>query len=986
MGWQDWKIKNKLLFGFSSIVILVVVSGWTGISMVGKVAENAYVVIEEKMPLIDVSMESIIVLEHTISLSRDFLLNTDPGKLQEIAGSLREGVGDLNMFLSMARFGTESEEFKSSAAGEMYVKDGMDLIVLKPDADAEKIADSALSAFENFEGAVEFLISAHEQRAGYHFDYAGTSYDIKSFFYYLSNRQAKWIAALEDAAKFGSEFKEADASQSEFANWYSNFSTSDKRLGKMLKKYAKLEAKAYKLAKKINGATAQKKMFHFDRAKGRVFNRVAKQQQKIIDYVSPLYDEFSWQELDASAMMQESAEEMSHLLETLEEEVAGEVEEARLLLHETDENAFKLLVGVIVAALFVAALFGVLITGMITRPVIALANVMERIREEGDFSIRAERSSRDEVGQMSVAFNEMLEDVSNSIDEANGVVDAIAHGNFERRVEAELMGDLKRLKDGVNNSAKSIDYTMGEIARVINAMVEGNFSMQVSAEGVEGEYLKMLQQSTAVMNAMEGSISDILQVMNHMQQGEFQQRVEADARGDLLKLKDGINRSLTVLEKALSEVSGVAGQMGEGDLTQQVSGDYSGQIGKLKDAINAMQRNLARIVCKVRESSHKIKTGSTEVSRGSQDLSHRTSEQAASMEQMAASMEEMSGTVSMNAESAGRASQLAAEALSKAREGDEVVTKAIESMEGINASSDRISEIITMIDGLAFQTNLLALNAAVEAARAGDHGRGFAVVAGEVRALAQRSADAASDIRGLIEESSARITEGSELVRGSGDALGAIQSSVKKVNDIAAEITLAAKEQTQGIDQVNNTIAQIDTVTQENAALVEETTATGSELDSQADSLGEVVSLFKLSQNRQKRIVDTASVRAEFVKARSDHLAWKGKIRGYLQGTIRMDRNKMESHNHCVLDQWLDREGRKKYGHLAEMKAFGVLLERFHTLIGDIFALKSQGDLQRAEERSGEVDALSEEIIEMLNRIELKITDEADADEMVSCT
>ncbi|MBT3197430.1 MAG: hypothetical protein HN344_06875, partial [Gammaproteobacteria bacterium] len=296
-----------------------------------------------------------------------------------------------------------------------------------------------------------------------------------------------------------------------------------------------------------------------------------------------------------------------------------------------------------------------------------------------------------------------------------------------------------------------------------------------------------------------------------------------------------------------------ANRIGDGDLTQEIESDYHGALGTLKDAINATQNNLARTVSQVRASSHQVKTGSAAISKGSQELSDRTSQQAASLEETAASMEEMSGTVTMNADNAAQASQLAADSLQKAEGGAAIVSKVVESMEGINDSSSKIADIITLIDWIAFQTNLLALNAAVEAARAGEHGRGFAVVATEVRSLAQRSADAAKEIKVLIEDSTSRIEEGSNFAQQSGDALDMIQDSVKKVNDIAGEIAAAAQEQTLGIGQVNNAISQLDGVTQQNSTLVEKTASSSTELSLQADNLAEIAGLFKLGQTIGER-------------------------------------------------------------------------------------------------------------------------------------
>jgi methyl-accepting chemotaxis protein len=295
----------------------------------------------------------------------------------------------------------------------------------------------------------------------------------------------------------------------------------------------------------------------------------------------------------------------------------------------------------------------------------------------------------------------------------------------------------------------------------------------------------------------------------------------------------------------MNEAEKVLGSLAEGDLTQQMGGVYQGELGKIKVSINTAVENLTQTLMAVREATESVTSGSGQISQGNEDLSQRTSEQASALEETSASMEEMTSTVKQNADNAKQANQLAVAAREVAEKGGTVTTRAVEAMGEINKSSKKISDIIAVIDEIAFQTNLLALNAAVEAARAGEHGRGFAVVAGEVRNLAQRSASAAKEIKGLINESIQRVTDGSELVNQSGKTLEEIVSSVKRVSDIVAEIAAASQEQASGIDQVNKALMQMNEMTQQNAALVEETTASSQSMKAQAQRLEEHMSFFK---------------------------------------------------------------------------------------------------------------------------------------------
>jgi methyl-accepting chemotaxis protein len=266
----------------------------------------------------------------------------------------------------------------------------------------------------------------------------------------------------------------------------------------------------------------------------------------------------------------------------------------------------------------------------------------------------------------------------------------------------------------------------------------------------------------------------------------------------------------------------------------------------LRRSLQVMTDSLARILGQVRHSSDSMATGSTQIATGNADLSQRTEEQAANLQQTVASMEQLASTVKNSADTARSANQLATAASATATKGGEVVAQVVSTMEGITQSSRKIGDIIGVIDGIAFQTNILALNAAVEAARAGEQGRGFAVVASEVRMLAQRSADAAKEIKSLINQSVEQVEAGSHLVQSAGTTMEYIVTQVKRVTDLIGEISMATHEQTQGIEQITSAAGQLDQVTQQNAALVEESAAAAGSLQQQAGHLAHMVSVFKL--------------------------------------------------------------------------------------------------------------------------------------------
>ena len=377
----------------------------------------------------------------------------------------------------------------------------------------------------------------------------------------------------------------------------------------------------------------------------------------------------------------------------------------------------------------------------------------------------------------------------------------------------------------------------------------GDLEFRVNATmitGPNGEYMgNMVEwQDITEQKDAERQIENLVVAAS---MGDLEQRLDTSKyEGFMKKLGDSINQMLDAVVSPIREGTRVLQSLSEGDLTETMQGQYQGEFAVLCDALNGSINNLRRMVGEIRTAATTINSGASEIAQGNTDLSQRTEEQASSLEETASSMEELTGTVKQNADNANQANQLAASAREQAEKGGEVVGRAVEAMAEINTSSKKIADIISVIDEIAFQTNLLALNAAVEAARAGEQGRGFAVVAGEVRNLAQRSAAAAKEIKQLINDSVEKVNEGTHLVDESGETLSEIVNAVKKVSDIIAEIAAASQEQSAGIDQVNKAVMQMDEVTQQNAALVEEAAAASESMNEQASGLTRLMEFFNV--------------------------------------------------------------------------------------------------------------------------------------------
>ncbi|MRW89840.1 HAMP domain-containing protein [Duganella sp. FT80W] len=425
---------------------------------------------------------------------------------------------------------------------------------------------------------------------------------------------------------------------------------------------------------------------------------------------------------------------------------------------------------------------------------------------------------------------------------------------------AKMVGKVDKLQKQYEDTLSSAEdrKLLDQLVRLRAAYaVERGKMLALQREGKKAEALTLAEgHSFDLMNQIASTIDDIAQRTQDGGEAASADAEEAylSARAQAMGLLAAdivIGLLLAVwiariVSQPLQRAVTVARQVADGDLSADVRATSADETGQLMDALAHMNNGLRQLVGQVRGSTDTIATASTQIEAGNQDLSARTEQQASSLEETASSMEELTSTVKQNADNARQANGLALSASQIAARGGDVVGQVVDTMASINASSNKIVDIIAVIDGIAFQTNILALNAAVEAARAGEQGRGFAVVATEVRNLAQRSAAAAKDIKLLIGDSVEQVEAGSRLVDQAGATMGEVVASITRVADIMSEITAASQEQSAGIEQVNQAITQMDQVTQQNAALVEEAAAAAEAMQDQANGLSQLVSTFKL--------------------------------------------------------------------------------------------------------------------------------------------
>ncbi len=502
----------------------------------------------------------------------------------------------------------------------------------------------------------------------------------------------------------------------------------------------------------------------------------------------------------------------------------------------------------IVLGIALGATIGFLLIRAISQSLRSAGDIANRIAA-GDLSGTVEIRRNDEIGHLLSALKAMQESLRTIVSDIRRVVDAAAnHGDFSVKMDLNgQSGFMKDLSGLLNQLSDVTEGGLKDVTRVAKALADGDLSQKIekSYPGLFGQTGAGVNQTVSALNAVVQEIRGVVDAANR---GDFSTRMELSGKQGYTKtLGELLNQLSGVTDNGLKDIRRVAQALAAGDLTQSITEKYPGVFGQTTESMNATGDNLQRLVSDIKASVDAINTAAKEIASGNTDLSSRTEEQASSLEETSSSMEELSSAVKQNADNARQANEQAGNAQAIAVRGGEVVGQVVETMSAIHQSSSKMSDIIGVIDGIAFQTNILALNAAVEAARAGEQGRGFAVVATEVRNLAQRSAAAAKEIKGLISDSVGKVEVGNRLAAAAGETMGEVVASIRKVTKAVTEIAEASHEQSSGIEQVSKAVSQMDEVTQQNAALVEQAAAAAESLEEQAEQLTRAVSAFRIA-------------------------------------------------------------------------------------------------------------------------------------------
>lgn len=611
---------------------------------------------------------------------------------------------------------------------------------------------------------------------------------------------------------------------------------------------------------------------------------------------------------------------------------------------------------------------------------------MSRMQDELRSRIEAERKTAAENLRVRIALDNvstgvMIADAGRNIIYVNKSVQAILKG-AEEGIRQQLPGFSadKLLGTNIDSFHKNPAHQaklLSEFTKPYAAKLQiGDRHMTVTANPVitpQGERVGAVAEWRDRTQEVHVE-SEIKGLLDAAVAGDFSKRLEtADKEGFFLDMAQGMNQLTGVVSRALEDIARVLGAVASGDLSQNIDAEYTGTLGQLKEDTNTTVDRLRDVVGQIQAATEAINTAAKEIAAGNQDLSSRTEEQASSLEETASSMEQLNSTVRNNAETARSAAELAGSSNTAAVKGGEMVSRVVDTMSGIQASSLKIADIIGVINSIAFQTNILALNAAVEAARAGEQGRGFAVVATEVRNLAQRSADAAKEIKALIDESVGKVEGGVRLVHETGDTIKEVVDAFQKLASLVNDISGSSREQASGIEQVSQAVSQMDEVTQQNAALVEQAAAAAESLEEQAVGLKQAVAMFSL-EGRKLQLTSGTGGTVDFDAIIQAHMQWKHKLQQFLDGKgERLDPDVVGRDDKCAMGKWIYGPGKATYGSDGEFTQMCDSHREFHRCAGEVIRTSMSGDNRRAWEMlQNEFTQLSTHTIGKIREIKLR--------------
>lgn len=536
--------------------------------------------------------------------------------------------------------------------------------------------------------------------------------------------------------------------------------------------------------------------------------------------------------------------------------------ELQAVVARTDTIILDMLVIVVIMLLVLMVLLAFVIRRVVSQPLQQIEQGLHTVADSGRMNLAVTYQSDDEVGRMVNTLTQVFAQIANGVSQANQVVAAIGEGDFSKRLTGQFKGDFAELQQGVNASAESVSFMMGELTKVMQGLSAGRFDVTMD----ERVALAFRQQVDHAMQEVSSVIADIGRVMTQMEQGYLSHRVEVDCHGDLLALKTSINNTLNALGSAFNDIEHVMVKQTTGNIEAMPRVDQKGEVGMVQNTMTLSMTNIASIITEVRTSLQQAVNGVINVNSSINNISGQMQQQAAALEQSLATAEEMQRQAQSMQGQANDVASLMQQMQSHVETTRDVMAGTIEAMQTIQQKSQQIGNIVGLIDSIAFQTNLLALNAAVEAARAGEHGRGFAVVAGEVRSLAQKTADAAKDIGQLIVSTVADVNRGNEQVKQTELAVAQVEQGAQQVQERISVMRVSAEQTATGVNELHQAISVLDSAIQENTAGVEAISHTAERISQQSNSVLTSLSFFKLTN--LNGLLDAAVAANDFRYAR----------------------------------------------------------------------------------------------------------------------
>ena len=806
LSFRNMQIKTKLLAGFITVGLLAGVIGGVGITGLNEVGNRRMQGLDLLLRLDAEFME--------IRAHENYLLNPRLSVSERAATyeQINAARGDLDNIIN---------EFQN----------------IQLTSEEAAIWEALLGAYAQWDQSHSTLMSYTTMLDSIGVD---NPQDLQYQIALLQRDQTEWIWRLSDTILNTSNFSGiVRAESSQIGRWLIDYSTDNENILGYIENLTQPLEGVYNSVQNIREVMSEQPDAWEDMIKEIYDKEIITQQRQVMHYLSQIdtYAQEASMIYDTmlNFTMSRHIQNANHASELISELVVLNTDSA----YAAVARSLAIIIITTLVALLLAIILGILISLLISRPINRLKRMADKIAV-GDIEMQAVHISGDEIGDLTRSMQRMADNIRKDAE----VASQIAQGEFAVEITPKSGKDVMAIS--LKQAVTAVSSLAEEAEKMTEAAVAGQLSARGNAEAFTGGYRQIIEGVNATLDAVVSPIQEASVVLEDMAAGNLDKRVEGDYQGDHAIIKDALNTTLDSLGNYVHEISTILNEMSQSNFAISVEADYQGDFEPIKTSLNEIIATFNKLLLEMNRAAEQVAAGARQVSDGSQSLSQGATEQASSIEQLTASMMAISEQTRQNALSANEVNQLVSQTANKAGEGNESMQQMQQAMREISNASASISKIIKVIDDIAFQTNILALNAAVEAARAGTHGRGFAVVAEEVRNLAARSAQAASETTDLIENSISKTKTGTTIADSTAKALTEIVADITSAAELVGQIAEASNDQATAITQVNQGVDQVSNVVQSNSATSEQSAAISEELSSQAETLQAMIAQFNL--------------------------------------------------------------------------------------------------------------------------------------------